>query len=198
MPLQDDVSEVTWRENTTNVTSREVQQFESIKLKFLDNVVNALMHSGFLVSAMLETLLSHYGSAKKTQSAKDVPAVVDAEKCRFERNFVKELVVREHYPMGHIAELWKMLATHHSDEVQNLLKLSQVALVLPTNTAGCERGFSTQNRNKNALRNRLKAKRLDVLMTIDIEGPPSKDFDFSTALDVWARTNRRIVVSTSN
>jgi len=146
----------------------------------------------------LETLLSHYGSAKKTQSGKDVPAVVDAKKCRFGWNFVKELVVREHYPMGHIAELWKMLATHHSDEVQNLLKLSQVALVLPTNTAGCERGFSTQNRNKNALRNRLKAKRLDVLMTIDIEGPPSKDFDFSTALDVWARTNRRIVVSTSN
>ena len=30
-----------------------------------------------------------------------------------------------------------------------------------------------------------------MLMTIDIEGPPSKDFDFSTALDIWARTNRR-------
>lgn len=93
----------------------------------------------------LETLLSQYGSAKKTQSGKDVPAVVDAEKCRFEWNFVKELVVREHYPVGHIAELWKMLATPHSDKVQNLIKLSQVALVLPTNAAGCERGFSAQN-----------------------------------------------------
>ena len=105
---------------------------------------------------------------------------------------VKELVVREHYPVGHIAEPWRMLATHHSDEVQNLIKLCQVALVLPTNTAGCERGFSAQNRIKNALRKRLKAERLDLLVTIDIEGPPSKDFDFSTALDVWARTNRRI------
>ena len=45
-------TEVKWRENTIKVTAREVQQFESIKLKFLDNVVNALMHSGFLVSAM--------------------------------------------------------------------------------------------------------------------------------------------------
>ena len=53
-------------------------------------------------------------------------------------------------------------------------------------------GFTAQNQIKNALRNRLKAERLDVLMTIDIEGPPSKDFDFSTALDVSARTNRRI------
>ena len=66
-----------------------------------------------------------------------------------------------------------------------------------TNTAGCERGFSAQNQTKNALRNRLKAGRLDVLITIDIEGPPSKDFDFSTALDVWARTNRRISTCTS-
>ena len=140
-----------------------------------------------------ETLLSHYGSAKKTQGGKDVPKVVDAEKCKIEWNFVKELVVREHYPVGHITELWKMLATHDSDEVQNLIKLCQVTLVLPTNTAGCERGVSTQNRIKNALRNRLKADRLDVLMTIDIEGPPSEDFDVSTALDVWARTNRRII-----
>ncbi|PFX13388.1 hypothetical protein AWC38_SpisGene22526 [Stylophora pistillata] len=101
----------------------------------------------------------------------------------------------ERYPVGHIAELWKMLATHHSDEVQNLIELCQVALVLPTNTAGCKRGFSAKNRIKNALRSRLKAERLDVLMSIDIEGPPSEDFDFSTALNVWATTNRRISTS---
>ena len=79
------------------------------------------------------------------------------QKCRIEWNFAKELIVREYYPVGHIAELWKMLATHHSDEVRNFIKLCQVALVSPTNTAGCERGFSAQNRIKNALRNRLKA-----------------------------------------
>ena len=48
-----------------------------------------------------------------------------------------------------------------------------------------------------ALRNRLKAEMLDALMTTDIEGPPSKDFDVSTALHVWARTNRRIGTCTS-
>ena len=42
------------------------------------------------------------------------------QKCRIEWNFVKELVVRDHYPVGHIAELWKMLTTHHSDEVQDI------------------------------------------------------------------------------
>ena len=44
--------------------------------------------------------------------------------------------------------------------------------------AGCEQGFSAQNWIKNALRNRLKAERLDVYMTIDIEGPPFKDLTF--------------------
>jgi len=76
-----------------------------------------------------------------------------------------------------------------------LIKLSQLALALPTNTAGCKRGFRAQNRIKNALRNRLQGHRLDVLMTIDIEGPPSKDFDFSLALDEWAKKNRRILKS---
>ena len=75
---------------------------------------------------------------------------LNRQKCRIEWNFAKELIVREYYPVGHIAELWKMLATHHSDEVRNFI-------VSPTNTAGCERGFSAQNRIKNALRNRLKA-----------------------------------------
>ena len=49
---------------------------------------------------------------------------MDVEKCRIEWNFVKELVFREHYPVGFIAELWKMLATHHGDEVQNLIIIS--------------------------------------------------------------------------
>ena len=117
-----------------------------------------------------------------SESGEFVPAVVDTEKCRIEWNFAKELVVREHYPVGQMTELWKLMTTHRRNEVQNLMKLSQLALVLPTNTAGCKRGFSAQNRIKNALRNRPKADRLDALMNIDITGPPSVDFDFSLAL----------------
>ncbi|CAH3103281.1 unnamed protein product [Pocillopora meandrina] len=32
-------------------------------------------------------------------------------------------------------------------------------------------------------------------MTIDVEGPPSVDFDFSLALEEWAIKNRRILKS---
>ena len=222
MPSEEDVTEIKWKENTIKVNPHEVQQLETVKGKFLDNILLNLQErfpiestnvvNAFAIPSLcivrfqprdlstygneeLETLLSYNGSAKEMQSGEVVLANADAEKCRIEWNFAKELVVREHYPVGHIAELWILMATHQRDKVQNLIKLSQLALVLPTNAAGCERGFSAQNRIKNALRNRLKADRLDLLMTIDIEGPPSVDFDFSLALDKWAKKNRKIFKS---
>ena len=66
---------------------------------------------------------SYYGTAKKTQHGEVVPAIVDAENCRIEWNFAKEMVVREHYPIGQIADLSKLLATHLRDEVQNFNNL---------------------------------------------------------------------------
>jgi len=101
------------RENTIKVTAREVQQFESMKLKCLDNVLlnlekrfhvdstNVVIAFGILSLRNVRfqnenlstygneeqvTLHSHDGAAKKTQSGKDVPAVADAGKCRFEWN----------------------------------------------------------------------------------------------------------------
>ena len=53
----------------------------------------------------------------------DGPQKMQCQKLSKMQNWMelcKELVVREHYPMGHIAELWKMLATHCSDEVQDI------------------------------------------------------------------------------
>ena len=91
------------------MTASKVQQFESVKLKSLDivllilekrfyidstNAVNAITILGLhnmrfqnenlstYGNEELETLLSYYGFAKKTQGSKDVPAVADAEKYR--------------------------------------------------------------------------------------------------------------------
>ena len=57
------------------------------------------------------------------------------QKCRIEWNFVKELVVRDHYPVGHIAELWKMLTIHHSDEVQDYDQIYMYVQHLQVNMA---------------------------------------------------------------
>ena len=49
------------------------------------------------------------------------------------------------------------------------------------------------HRAEDALSNRLKGERLDVFMATGIEGPLSKNFDFSLVLDEWAKKNRRIL-----
>ena len=61
-------------------------------------------------------------------------------------------------------------------------------IVVPVSTAACQRGFSTQNRIKSTLRNRLYGDHLDYLdnlMKISMEGPPINTFDFRRALDIF-------------
>ena len=150
LPSEEAVTEIKWKENTIKVNPNATQQFESVTEKFLDNILlnlqqRFLVESTDVVNAFamlslsnvrfqggdlstygnkeLDTLPSYYGTAKKTQHGEVVPAIVDAENCRIEWNFAKEMVVREHYPIGQIADLSKLLATHLKDEVQNLIRL---------------------------------------------------------------------------
>ena len=76
-----------------------------------------------------------------------------------------------------------------------LSQLASITLTLPLSTADCERGFSTMNRIKTDLRNRLKTTILDMLIGSSTEGPSLDSFDFDAALSMWAqKTNRRISV----
>ena len=50
------------------------------------------------------------------------------------------------------------------------MKLAQLALTLPMQTADVERRFSAQNLTKTSHRNRMEAETLDNLMTISVEG----------------------------
>ena len=62
-------------------------------------------------------------------------------------------------------------------------------------SADCERAFSAMNRIKTSPCNRLKAKTLEQLMYISIEGPPPDKFDIARAADDWGkRGNRRIII----
>ena len=89
------------------------------------------------------------------------------------------------YPNVDISALWQLLITKHKDEIPNLAKLANICLLLPVSTACCERGFSTLSRTKTKLRNRLKTETLDMLMCIDLEGPPIENFNFAAALSAF-------------
>ena len=49
-----------------------------------------------------------------------------------------------------------------------LAKLASIAALVPVSTAECERSFSTMNRVKTALRNRMKTSTFDSLMRIKV------------------------------
>ena len=111
LPSEKVVTEIKWKENTIKVNPHEVWQFESVKEKFLDNILRNLQQrfpvestdvvNTFAILSLcnvcfqggdlstyenkeLEALLSCYGTAKEAQSGEVVPAIVDAENPRIE------------------------------------------------------------------------------------------------------------------
>ena len=99
-------------------------------------------------------------------------------------------MVAKNYPNFDISALWQLLITKHKDEIPNLAKLANICLLLPVSTTCCERGFSTLNRIKTKLSNRLKTETLDTLVCIDLEGPPIDSFDFAVALSGFQKPER--------
>ncbi|XP_061170873.1 zinc finger protein 862-like [Saccostrea echinata] len=72
-------------------------------------------------------------------------AVISAEKTKEEWNFLKRVVLAEHYPRDCFWKLWNLIVTYHKEQFPNLIVLAQLALTSAVHTAGCERGFSMQN-----------------------------------------------------
>ena len=88
--------------------------------------------------------------------------------------------------------LWAVISTKYNDQFPELIKLAQIATLIPVSTADCERGFSYQNRTKVKSRARLSGKAVDQLLRININGVDYKHFDFNKALTRWRTSERRI------
>ena len=72
-----------------------------------------------------------------------------------------------------------------------LWKLVEALLVLPVNTAACERGFSKMKIFKTDLRNHLSSEQLNNLMTISLASVDNEDSLISRAIKLWHRKKRR-------
>jgi hypothetical protein len=86
-------------------------------------------------------------------------------------------------------------ALSQNDSVTSLIpavvKLFELAMVLPVTTADCERGFSVMNSVKTDLRASLKNPQLCRLMQIIINGPPVQDLDAHAAALRWHQRKPR-------
>ena len=107
----------------------------------------------------------------------------------------KSIVRSLHYPVDHMKELWQLLTIHHADELPNLIRLGQIALLLPLHTADYERTFSAQNLILTKLTNRLAPEISDKLLRVRIHGKGLKEHDFSKALVIWHQRKKRILKS---
>ena len=91
---------------------------------------------------------------------------------------LKQVVYENSYPRYNMRELWKLIYDNHKTSFPNLFVLANLALVMPYQTASCERGFSAQNAIKTARRSRLGEKTLNTPMTIKCEGGKLKTITF--------------------
>jgi hypothetical protein len=99
-----------------------------------------------------------------------------------------------------LEDTWSSIAGNLTfrDQVPNLLRVAQVAMVMFVSTACCERGFSRQNLIKSKLRAKMEIGLLDNLMRIGLVGPKRREFDFGPAIAIWkggVKKRRRMFVN---
>ena len=103
---------------------------------------------------------------------------------------MKHVVVAEKYPRDSMWTLWNLIAKCHKSQFPNLLLLASLALTSAVHTAGCERGFSVQNKILTKFRNRLTVNKQGKLMRVKL--CPFKRNDFvEKALSVWKNIKDR-------
>lgn len=97
-----------------------------------------------------------------------------------------KILIYDTYRQNSMKEMLKTLVADRTIAhlYPQLRKLAEIAL-LPISTAECERAFSTMNRIKTNLHNRLITLNLDHLMQISINGPCLQEYDFDRAATSW-------------
>ena len=89
--------------------------------------------------------LEHYGTPKLVEE-EELPPLVDANVCRTEFQQFCHLV-KDNYQALDFQDLGFVIQGKYSEEFPNLVKLVQIALLLPVSSADCEHGFSTQSKD---------------------------------------------------
>ena len=170
----------------------EKERFEAIRLQFLQGVLDNItqrfpsidvidsfcvlqpenLSSSVTALENLETICQHYHNSPLEL---DIDALRD-EWEQFVEFFPVHAALKEAKTLQDVAN---GILTRRSvpDLFPAVGKLYSRAATLPVSTADCERAFSTMNRVKTDLRNRLKTTTLERLMFNSLEGPSRDQFD---------------------
>ncbi|XP_051247400.1 uncharacterized protein LOC127358382 isoform X2 [Dicentrarchus labrax] len=113
---------------------------------------------------------------------------------------VKDLPREEHWTKfvredENQAEIMTLLASECNEwgQIYPLLsRLAAIALVIPVSSVNCERDFSTMNRVKSDLRNRLQGEQLPACLRVSINGLSQEAFNYQRALELFFSKTRTI------
>ena len=98
-----------------------------------------------------------------------------------------KVVGQRRFPKN-LQDFWHKVYLEYSDECRNVLQLAEIVLVLPLNTAVCERTFSIMKTIKTDWRASMEPATLSMLMRIELEGPRFSALEQSTidaAIEKW-------------
>ena len=87
-----------------------------------------------------------------------------------------------------LADFWYRVHLEYADDCKLILRLSEIVLVLPLNTAVCERAFSIMKKVKCDWRASMDPAQVSMLMRIEIEGCNFRDLDnemLQAAVQKW-------------
>lgn len=140
----------------------------------------------------ISVLVDHYGKEQISNDGEVTSrSLVSPLQCQEEWQLAKKIVLEQRYPRDNTRMLLKLLFDFHKDVLPNFIILANLCLIMPYQTADCERGFSCQNGIKTSRRNRMKQEHLNTLMTIKCEGGNVEEFDFSDAIKIWKQKKQR-------
>ena len=103
----------------------------------------------------------------------------------------------EKYKDMSVDNFWSIMFEKFMEAFPNLCRLGELFLCLPPTSVDAERGFSSQNIIKTALRSNLTISNLNNLMYIKIEGPSIEQFDFETTFINWCNVKDRRIFQQS-
>ena len=172
---------------------------EQIERRFPSNDLSVLSSLAILgmrgLSFVNKDKLSEHGCAEISMLCEaygdDQSSFIDQSAVKMEWEVLKSLVIQQKYPTDNIYMLWRIIHDNHKDLVPNILKIAELALIAPLQTADCERGFSTQNDIKTNDRNRLSGDRLNKLMRIAMHSENLENFNFEECFQVWCKAKER-------
>ena len=97
--------------------------------------------------------------------------------CVSEYRLYKRLVV-ESFSNSSLSSCAELIFINYYEILPNLVRLLELAILIPISSVPCERGFSTQNRILSRFRTSMSNKTLNDLMMISEKGPHINSVDF--------------------